>query len=148
MRIIAKHYGKLISLKEIREISETTREGSSLLKLSDAAEGMGFKTIGAKLSFEKLIQAPLPLIVHWDKQHFVVVYRIRKDTVYISDPAYGLISYSKGEFISRWIGNNATEHTQEGVTLLLEPTPPLPKNEMGGKRKTIAWFPLQLPLPI
>jgi ATP-binding cassette subfamily B protein len=40
---------------------------------------MGFKTIGAKLSFEKLIQAPLPLIVHWDKQHFVVVYRIKKD---------------------------------------------------------------------
>jgi ATP-binding cassette subfamily B protein len=79
LRIIAKHYGKLISLKEIREISETTREGSSLLKLSDAAEAIGFKTIGAKLSFEKLIQAPLPLIVHWDKQHFVVVYRIKKD---------------------------------------------------------------------
>lgn len=123
LRIIAKHYGKLISLKEIREISETTREGSSLLKLSDAAEAMGFKTIGAKLSFEKLIQAPLPLIVHWDKQHFVVVYRIKNDRVFISDPAYGLIQYSKEEFISRWIGNNATEHTQEGVTLLLEPTP-------------------------
>lgn len=123
LRIIAKFYGKLISLKEIREISETTREGSSLLKLSDAAEGMGFKTIGAKLSFEKLKQAPLPLIVHWDKQHFVVVYRIRKDTVYISDPAYGLISYPQEEFISRWIGNNANEHTKEGVTLLLEPTP-------------------------
>lgn len=123
LRIISKHYGKLISLKEIREISETTREGSSLLKLSDAAEAMGFKTIGAKLSFEKLIQAPLPLIVHWDKQHFVVVYRIKNDRVFISDPAYGLIQYSKEEFISRWIGNNATEHTQEGVTLLLEPTP-------------------------
>ncbi|SEG23086.1 cysteine peptidase family C39 domain-containing protein [Algoriphagus boritolerans] len=56
LRIIAKHYGKLISLKEIREISETTREGSSLLKLSDAAEEMGFKTIGAKLHFENLIK--------------------------------------------------------------------------------------------
>ncbi|MFN3999479.1 peptidase domain-containing ABC transporter [Algoriphagus sp.] len=122
LRIIAKHYGKLISLKEIREISETTREGSSLLKLSEAAEDMEFKTIGAKLSFDKLKQAPLPLIVHWDKQHFVVVYRIRKDTVYISDPAYGLISYSKAEFITRWIGNNTDEHTKEGVTLLLEPT--------------------------
>ncbi|MFC0261894.1 cysteine peptidase family C39 domain-containing protein [Fontibacter flavus] len=102
LRIIAKHYGKLVSLKEIREISETTREGSSLLKLSDAAEAMGFKTIGAKLSFEKLKHAPLPLIVHWDKQHFVVVYKIRKDTVYISDPAYGLIQYTKQEFISRY----------------------------------------------
>lgn len=78
LRIIAKHYGKLISIKEIREISETTREGSSLLKLSDAAESIGFKTIGAKLNFEKLKSAPMPLIVHWDKSHFVVVYRIKK----------------------------------------------------------------------
>ncbi|WP_238531826.1 cysteine peptidase family C39 domain-containing protein [Nitritalea halalkaliphila] len=123
LRIIGKHYGKLISLKEIREISETTREGSSLLKLSDAAKAMGFKTIGAKLSFEKLKQAPLPLIVHWDKQHFVVVYRIRKNIVYISDPAYGLIQYNKQEFISRWIGNNANEQTKEGITLLLESIP-------------------------
>ncbi|WP_332912069.1 cysteine peptidase family C39 domain-containing protein [Algoriphagus boritolerans] len=56
LRIVAKYYGKLISLKEIREMSETTREGSSLLKLSDAAEAMGFKTIGAKLHFENLIK--------------------------------------------------------------------------------------------
>jgi ATP-binding cassette, subfamily B, bacterial len=65
LRIIAKHYGKLISLQEIPEISETIREGTSLLKLSDAAEAMGFKTIGAKLSFVNLKQqAHLPLIVH------------------------------------------------------------------------------------
>jgi ATP-binding cassette, subfamily B, bacterial len=123
LRIVAKYYGKLISLREIREISETTREGSSLLKLSDAAEAMGFKTIGAKLDFEKLREAPLPLIVHWDKKHFVVVYRIRKEEVFISDPAFGLIRLSKSEFISRWIGNNADAHTKEGITLLLEPTP-------------------------
>ena len=127
LRIIAKHYGKLISLKEIREISETTRGGSSMLKLSDAAEAMGFKTIGAKLSFDKLKQAPLPLIVHWNKQHFVVVYKFRKDTVYISNPAYGLIQYSKEEFINKWIGNNADEQTKEGITLLLEPTPAFKK---------------------
>ncbi|MFC0261886.1 cysteine peptidase family C39 domain-containing protein [Fontibacter flavus] len=77
LRIIAKHYGKLISLKEIREISETTREGSSLLKLSDAAEALGFKTIGAKLNFNKLMEAPFPAIVHLNKHHFVVVYKIK-----------------------------------------------------------------------
>ncbi|RZS95826.1 peptidase C39-like protein [Cecembia calidifontis] len=135
LRIIAKHYGKLISLKEIREISETTREGSSLLKLSDAAETMGSKTIGAKLSFEKLTQAPLPLIAHWDRQHFVVVYKIRKDIVYISDPAYGLIRYNKQEFISRWIDNNANEQTKEGITLLLEPTPVFRKMKWEDKEK-------------
>lgn len=127
LRIVAKHYGKLISLQEIRDISETTREGSSLLKLSEAAEAMGFRTIGAKLNFAKLKSAPLPLIVHYDKNHFVVVYRIRKDVVFISDPAYGLISLTKEEFIARWIGNNADENSKEGITLLLEITPDFKK---------------------
>ncbi len=129
LRIIAKHYSKLISITEIREISETTREGSSLLKLSDAAESIGFKSIGARLNFEKLKDAPMPLIVHWDKNHYVVVYRIKKNVVYISDPAYGLISYSKDEFISRWIGNNADEYSKEGITLLLEVTPAFKKQK-------------------
>ncbi len=135
LRIVAKHYGKLISLQEIRGISETTREGSSLLKLSEAAEAMGFRTIGAKLNFEKLKNAPLPLIVHYDKNHFVVVYRIRKDVVFISDPAYGLIQYTKQEFISRWIGLNADEQTKEGITLLLEPTPAFRKMKWEVKEK-------------
>ncbi len=113
----------MISLQEIRNLSETTRSGSNLLKLSDAAEAIGFKTIGAKLDFKRLGQALLPLVVHWDKNHFVVVYKIKNGTVYLSDPAYGLIKLTKGEFISRWIGNNATDESKEGITLLLEPTP-------------------------
>ncbi|MGS2762889.1 peptidase domain-containing ABC transporter [Sinomicrobium sp. M5D2P9] len=129
LRIIAKYYGKLISLKEIRELSETTRAGSNLLKLSDAAEAIGFKTIGAKLNFNKLKQAPLPLIVHWNKNHFVVVYKIKNDIVYVSDPAYGLITYAKNDFISRWVGNNATENTKEGITLLLDITPQFKKTK-------------------
>ena len=93
------------------------------MKLSDAAEALGFKSIGAKLDLKKLAEAPLPCIVHWNKSHFVVVYKIKNGAIYVSDPSYGLISYSKEEFIQRWIGNNATEETREGVTLLLEVTP-------------------------
>ncbi|MEE1963466.1 peptidase domain-containing ABC transporter [Allomuricauda taeanensis] len=123
LRIIAKHYGKLISLQEIREISETTREGSNLLKLSDAAEAIGFKSIGVKIDYDQLTEVPLPCIVHWNKNHFVVAYAIKKDVIHISDPSYGLITYTKEEFLSRWIGNNATEQTKEGIALLLEVTP-------------------------
>lgn len=123
LRIIAKHYGKLISLQEIRELSETTRSGSNLLKLSDAAEAIGFKSIGVKLDYQQLVEAPLPLIVHWNKNHFVVVYKIKKDVVYISDPSYGLITYSKDEFVPRWMGNNANGDDKEGIALLLEVTP-------------------------
>lgn len=127
LRIISKHYEKLISLAEIRELSETTRVGSNLMKLSDAAEAMGFKSLGLKIDFNKLKEAPLPLIVHWNKSHFVVVYKIKDDVVYVSDPSYGLITYTKKEFVTRWIGNNATENTKEGVVLLLETTPKFKK---------------------
>ncbi|WP_052188332.1 cysteine peptidase family C39 domain-containing protein [Cellulophaga sp. Hel_I_12] len=75
---IPKHYGKLISLQKILEVSETTREGGNLLELSDAAEAIGFKTIGVKLEFNKLKEAPLPFIEHWNKKHFAVFYKIKK----------------------------------------------------------------------
>lgn len=129
LRIVAKHFGKLISLQEIRGLAETTRIGSNLLKLSDAAESIGFKTIGAKLDFKKLNEIPLPCIVHYDKQHFVVIYKIKAGIVYVSDPAFGLVTLTKAEFIARWIGKNATENTKEGIVLLLETTPKFYESE-------------------
>jgi len=123
IKIIAKHFGKTINTQQLRTLSETTREGSSLLGLSEAVESVGFRSLGVKLSYNKLLEAPLPCIVHWNKNHYVVVYKIKKDTVYISDPAHGLITYTKKEFIKFWIGNNATENTEEGIVLLVEPTP-------------------------
>ena len=131
LRIISKYYGKNISLQQIRNLSETTREGSSLLGLSDAAEKLGFKSLGVQIDFNTLLEeVPLPCIVHWNKQHFVVVYKIdNSGKVYISDPSYGLITYTKDEFIKSWIGNNADENTEEGIALLLETTPIFFKNE-------------------
>jgi ATP-binding cassette subfamily B protein len=123
VKIIAKHYGKSINTQELRSLSETTREGSSLLNVSKAAEGIGFRTLGVRVSFEKLAEAVLPCIVHWNREHYVVVYKIKKNTVFVSDPAYGLLSYTREEFISQWIGNNANETTKEGIALLVEPTP-------------------------
>ncbi|MFH4965884.1 peptidase domain-containing ABC transporter [Gaetbulibacter sp. M235] len=123
IKIISKHYGKIINTQQLRALSETTREGSSLLGLSEAVEGLGFRSLGIKLSFEKLQEAPLPCILHWNKNHYVVLYKIRKGNLYISDPAHGLISYTKDEFLKHWIGNNANEFTEEGIALMVEPTP-------------------------
>ena len=123
LKIIAKHYGKTINIQELRDASETTREGSNLLFLSDAAEKIGFRTLGVKLSLERLEEAPLPCVLHWNKNHYVVLYKIKKDTYYISDPAFGLIEYSKQDFLKFWIGNNADDSTQEGIALLIEATP-------------------------
>ncbi len=141
LKIIARNYGKTLNIQTLREFSETTREGSNLLTLSEAAEQIGFRTLGVKLSLEKLLEAPLPCILHWNKNHYVVLYKIKShnvlkskgknfrpstlkpSTFYISDPAFGLLEYSKEEFLKSWIGNNADENTEEGIALLLEPTP-------------------------
>lgn len=123
IKIIAKHYGKIINTQQLRALSETTREGSSLLGLSEAVESIGFRSLGVKLTYVKLLEAPLPCIVHWNKNHYVVIHKIKNDIVYISDPAHGLITYTKNEFIKHWIGNNADENTEEGIALLIEPTP-------------------------
>jgi ATP-binding cassette subfamily B protein len=131
IRIISKFYGKNITLQQIRNLSETTREGSSLLGLSDAAEKLGFKSLGVQIDFKTLKEeVPMPCIVHWNKVHFVVVYKIdKKGKIYISDPSYGLITYTKDEFIKFWIGENADENTEEGIALLLETTPTFFKND-------------------
>ncbi|NIF07548.1 peptidase domain-containing ABC transporter [Chryseobacterium sp. Tr-659] len=125
LRIVSKYYGKSISLQQIRNLSETTREGSSLLGLSDASENLGFRSMGVQIDFNTLTEeVPFPCIAHWNKNHFVVVYKIDKNNkVYISDPSYGLITYTREEFIKSWIGENANENTEEGIVLILETTP-------------------------
>ncbi len=122
LKIITKFYKKSISIQKIRAISETTRSGSSLLGLSDASEKIGFRSLGVKMTLSAIHETPLPCILHWNKNHYVVLYRIKGDNFFISDPAHGLLKYTKDEFLKLWIGNNATEETEEGIALLLEPT--------------------------
>ena len=128
--MVAKHYKRTISLQKLRSHSETTRSGSSLQGIAEAGEKIGFRTLGVKIDFNKLEEeAPLPAIVFWNERHFVVVYKIKKDKVYIADPAHGLLTYSKQEFIDNWIGKHANETTEEGIVLLLEPTAKLTEKE-------------------
>lgn len=123
LRMIAKFYGKNYSLQTLRERSYITREGVSLLGTSDAAESIGFRTMGVRLSFDKLRdEAPMPAIVHWKQRHFVVVYKIKRNRIYCADPAIGLISYTTEEFIQGW-ASTQKDGEKQGVCLLLEPTP-------------------------
>lgn len=140
LKIIAKHYGKILNIQKLRDFSETTRDGSNLLMLSDAAEKVGFRSIGVKRSVQKLNEVPLPSILHWNKYHYVVLYRIKKGIYYISDPAIGLIEYNQEEFLKFWIGNNANETTEEGIALLLEPTPKFHQSEFDKEEKNIFGF--------
>ena len=135
LKIIAKHYGKTINIQYLRDYSETTRSGSNLMLLSDAAEKIGFRTLGVKLSLEKIEEVSLPCILHWNKNHYVVLYKIKKGKYFISDPAFGLLEYSQKEFLKFWIGNNANESTQEGIALVIETSPKFFQSEFDKEDK-------------
>lgn len=123
LRMIARHYGKSYPIQYLREKCFITREGSSLLGISDAAESIGFRTLSIKVNYEKLDDdVPLPCIVHWNQNHFVVVYKINRNKVYVADPAHGLLKYKKEEFLKSWLSVESNGR-QEGVALVLEPSP-------------------------
>ncbi len=130
LRMIAKYYGKHYNLETLRKKCSLSRDGVSMLGISTAAESVGFRTFGVHIGFSKLCQVPMPCIVHWNQNHFVVVYDIKlkknssekKGVVCVADPAIGLVKYTVQEFIEGWISTKKRGEN-EGVALLLEPTP-------------------------
>lgn len=79
LRMISKYYGRTYSLQTLREKSFITREEVSMLGISDAAESIGFHTNGVRITFEQLVEdVALPCILHWNQNHFVVCYNIKK----------------------------------------------------------------------
>ena len=127
LAMIAKHYGQQADKEQLRKICSLGKDGVSLLGISKAAEEIGFKTIGGRLSFDTLTsEVPLPCIIHWNQNHFVVVYKIKKRRgnryeVYVADPGKGLITYTKEEFCEHWVSTK-TNGEEKGIALLLEPT--------------------------
>ncbi len=126
LSMIAKYHGKDYSLERLRENSFIGRDGVSLLGISRAAEEIGFKTVGGRLTFDALSEkAHLPCIVHWKQEHFVVVYEIKRNKkgykISVADPGKGLMNYSREEFCNNWISTR-TNGEEKGVALLLEPT--------------------------
>ena len=127
LAMICSYYGQQISCKQLRKICSLGKTGVSILGISKAAEIIGLKTVGGRLSFDTLaIEAPLPCIVHWNQNHFVVVYKIKKHhkgrySVNVADPGKGLVTYTQKEFCEHWVSTK-TGGEEKGIALLLEPT--------------------------
>jgi ATP-binding cassette subfamily B protein len=138
LRMIMKYYGKSIDLVRLREMCFISREGVSLLSIAEAAETFGFRTKGVNIDYSKLVEeASMPCIVHWNQNHFVVVYRISKRNVYVADPAFGLLKYNKDEFCKSWISNNDKEG-ELGICLLLETTEKFYETDIEDTKK-VGW---------
>ena len=125
LRMVAKHYGRNYSLQFLREKAFITRRGVSMLGISDAAEFIGFRSSGIRISLNRLVEeVSLPAILHWNQNHFVVCYKItqkRGNTLFhIADPSSGHIVYKEDEFKRCWISSNVNGE-DTGTALLLEP---------------------------
>ncbi len=118
LKIIAKYYGKYYSLQYLRDLCGITREGVSLLDISYAADKIGLRTISVKVTIEDLVEkVVLPAIIHWNSDHFIVIYKATKNKIYVSDPAKGLTSYTHEEFKEKWYKKDEPY----GVLMGLEP---------------------------
>lgn len=119
LKMIAKYYGKYYSLQYLRDKCGITKEGVSLLNLSIGAEAIGLRTLSVKCNLDDLIEkVPLPAVVFWNGNHFVVVYHTTAKHIYVADPMKGYIKYTHKEFCKGWILKRETK----GVLLAIEPT--------------------------
>ena len=112
LKMIAKHFGKYYSLQFFRDKCGVTKEGASMLDLSCAAESVGLRTLSITCTMEELLnRVPFPAIIHWNNDHYIVVYKVSKTMVYASDPAKGHVSYTIGEFDKKWRKNEEGKGT-------------------------------------
>ena len=136
LRMISKYYGKTIMIDSLRNKSQFNKAGVSILGISIAAESIGIHTNGVKTTLKELInEVTLPCILHWNQNHFVVLYKANKNNFTIADPAKGIIQLSKEDFLKSWISN---KEESKGIALLLEPTPAFFEQE-NEKNKGIGW---------
>lgn len=129
LRMIARYYGKNFSADSLRQMAGFNKAGVSLLGISETAEKIGFRTRGVKLSLTQLTEIPLPAILHWNHNHFVVLLpfshrrKYRPTKVKIADPAKGIFQYNVEDFLRLWGSSKNEDGEDTGVALLLEPTP-------------------------
>ena len=150
LRMIARHYGKHYSERELSALCHPTRDGVTMLDISKAAESVGFRTMGVKLSVDRLADGvALPCILHWGQHHFVVCYKVSqrhgKLCFHIADPASKSLKYTSSEFVECWTGH-AGDNSQCGVALLLQPTDkfynlnPQPDSTLHSMRLLLTYF--------
>jgi ATP-binding cassette, subfamily B, bacterial len=119
LKMIFEFYNKKIPIDSINKVAKLNFvDGTNLLDLSETVEHFGLKSLGVKLEYDQLQQAPLPAMLFWDNNHFVVLYKKEKDTMYIADPALGRIKYSKKEFCEHWY--QANNKLNLGIALLID----------------------------
>lgn len=144
LKMICEYYGRKYSFDFLSGYCFATTEGVSLLGISQAAGKLGLHTLAGRVSLEQLQDAPLPCILHWNQNHFVVLYKVRdKRKYYVADPGKGLLVYTGEDMEEHWVSARS-QGEEKGVALFLETTPAFGKitenAAKGGTQKGIRSF--------
>lgn len=133
LKMVCKYYGREYSLDELSKLCSTSRAGVTLLGINEAASELGFRTFCGKPTIEQLTEAPLPAILHWNQNHFVVLYKVKKlrngkHRYYIADPGRDLLCYTDEEMQDYWAVVKTLGDYDRGVALFLQPMPQFYEN--------------------
>lgn len=149
LRMIAAYYGRIIPHELIRQKCFVSKVGVSFTSISDASEDLGFRTKAVRVNWDTLCSMILlPCIIHWNHNHFVVLYKIRKKFgkryIYIADPsASDLLKYTEEEFLAFWTkGYNEEKsiYMRNGSVMMFEPSPCFYENDLGDSNKFNFWY--------
>ena len=123
LQMVCKYFDREYSLDSLSKLCFATTEGVSMLGINEAANTLGLHTISARVTTTMLGKAPLPSILHWDQNHFVVLYKVKKGKkFYVADPRKGLVTYGLDEFKQHWISTKSNGE-DKGIAMFLETTP-------------------------
>lgn len=142
LSMICRHHRKVYSIDTLSQICHATTEGVSMLGISEAATSLGFQTTCGRVSIHQLPETPLPCILHWDQNHFVVLYKVKeRKKFYIADPGKGLITYTLEEFKEHWI-STLSQGEEKGIALFLQPTTAFyeQKGESGKEKRSFRFL--------
>ena len=122
LQMVCKYFGREVSLRTLSKLCVATSEGVSMLGVNEAANKLGLRTMCARTDFDTLSKATLPCVLHWNQNHFVVLYKVRKGRIfYVADPGKGLVKYNLEEFGKHWV-STASQGEEKGIAMFLEPT--------------------------
>lgn len=133
LQMVCKYFGREYSLDSLSKLCFATTEGVSLLGINEAANTLGLHTTSARATTTVLSDAPLPCILHWNQNHFVVLYKVKKGKkFYVADPGKGLVTYSLDEFKQHWTSTKSNSE-DKGIAMFLETTPTFFTYKMEGE---------------
>ena len=133
LQMVCKYFGREYTSDSLSNLCFATTEGVSMLGINETANNLGLRTICVKTTTSIFDKSPLPSILHWDQNHFVVLYKVKKGKkFYVADPGKGLVTYNLEEFKQHWISTKSNSE-DKGIALFLETTPTFFTYKMEGE---------------